>query len=36
MNEKKSLLDSTIEILKSANERELDLILRFVEALLKK
>lgn len=36
MNEHKSLLDSIIEMLKSANERELDLILRFAKALLKK
>ena len=36
MDGQKSLLDRTIEILKSANERELDLILRFVKSLLKK
>ena len=36
MNEQKFLFDSIVEILKSANERELDLILRFVKALLKK
>lgn len=36
MNEQKSLLDSIIEILKSANERELDLIIRFAKALLEK
>ena len=36
MNEQKSLLDGIIEMLKSANERELDLILRFAKALLKK
>lgn len=36
MDGQKSLLDRIIEILKSANERELDLILRFVKSLLKK
>ena len=36
MNEQKSLFDSIIEVLKSANEREPDLILRFAKALLKK
>lgn len=36
MNEQKSLLDSIIEILESANKRELDLILRFAKALLQK
>lgn len=36
MNEQKSLLESVIEMLKSANERELDLILKFAKALLEK
>lgn len=36
MNEQRSLLDSVIEMLKTANERELDLIFRFAKVLLKK